>query len=316
MNEDNPFAVQFDCPSNDFTTNPSNTQYLERYEKDSLSKGMNAEQYRKEFRLQDYDDWGTPFWEVKQHETKWKQRYGKYISQKDGATIYESASGIGLNLYMTVEILQEQGFTNLQVYGNEYVAESVHRSDDIWDHIAPPNSSKGKFCAADSTDLTFVPDNSFDLVYTGYITPNHDPLKLGKGFWPSHNIMKDMCSSGHRRDVERRETFQRLQEDWYATWVNELIRIAKPGAPIGIEQVSKPYCWNPNDFGGVWEHWWKRAINTYGWDVDPISVQIQYDTLFGERRYHVLLVKNEERPSPVGETEVGAEGAATHRMRK
>ncbi len=43
--------------------------------------------------------------------------------------IYESAMGSGLNLLMTVEILQkEYGIKGLTVYGSDYIAESVGRA--------------------------------------------------------------------------------------------------------------------------------------------------------------------------------------------
>jgi hypothetical protein len=32
------------------------------------------------------------------------------------------------------------------------------------------------------------------------------------------------------------------QTDWYGKWVGEMARIAKPGVPVIIEQVSLPYC--------------------------------------------------------------------------
>ena len=32
------------------------------------------------------------------------------------------------------------------------------------------------------------------------------------------------------------------QRDWYGKWVAEMARIAKPGVPVIIEQVSVPYC--------------------------------------------------------------------------
>jgi hypothetical protein len=35
---------------------------------------------------------------------------------------------------------------------------------------------------------------------------------------------------------------QEAQNDWYGQWIAEMARIAKPGVPVIIEQVSSPYC--------------------------------------------------------------------------
>jgi len=100
----------------------------------------------------------------------WKStRFPKNL--KDGDTIYESACGIGLNLIMTLEILQEvKGVNNLIVYGNEYIESSANTSNKLLEALLPQlNATKGSICPADSTDLGFIPSNSFDLVFTGYI---------------------------------------------------------------------------------------------------------------------------------------------------
>ena len=91
--------------------------------------------------------------------------------------MYESACGIGLNLYSNLEILQEDsGITNITIYGNEYIKESVDDGNLMLDALleaqeldgAPPNH-KGMICHGDSTDLEHVPANAFDIVFTGYI---------------------------------------------------------------------------------------------------------------------------------------------------
>jgi hypothetical protein len=71
---------------------------------------------------------------------------------------------------MTLEILQDvKGIENLFVYGNEYLEVSAEKANAVLDHLAPAHGRKGVICTADSTDLGFIPADSFDLVYTGYL---------------------------------------------------------------------------------------------------------------------------------------------------
>lgn len=89
----------------------------------------------------------------------------------EGDLIYESACGIGLNLYMTMEIINEiKGLESLVLYGNEYLDPSTVKANAFLDYAAPFSSKKGTICTADSTHLDYVPSNMFDLVFTGYIT--------------------------------------------------------------------------------------------------------------------------------------------------
>jgi len=71
-----------------------------------------------------------------------------------------------------------------------------------------------------------------------------------------------------------------------------MIRIAKPGAPVIIEQVSYPFCKAKFDWGGVNQKFWTDyAIEQYGWDVDRNSMEFEDDRLF-RKRYHVFMRKN------------------------
>lgn len=70
-----------------------------------------------------------------------------------------------------------------------------------------------------------------------------------------------------------------------------MVRIAKPGAPVIIEQVSKPYCSNIDDWGGVSPKFWIMGTRIYDWDVDPTSIDMATDKVFGGR-YHVFMRKN------------------------
>lgn len=89
---------------------------------------------------------------------------------------------------------------------------------------------------------------------------------------------------------------QERQNDWFGEWVAEMARIAKPGVPVIVEQVSAQYCEAAYDWGGVSRQWWQdtAANNTYGWNVDPESIVIEDDTIF-RGRYHVFMMKNGKR---------------------
>ena len=85
---------------------------------------------------------------------------------------------------------------------------------------------------------------------------------------------------------------QQRQEDWFASWISELIRIVKPGGAVIIEQVAWPKCIQPNDWGGVEKKWWKGAISKYGWDI--LEESLHFEDMFKETtddRYHVSMQK-------------------------
>jgi len=141
----------------------------ESYVKETEQITNNMTEFLQQFRENKFDDWGKTYQEVKAGMYHFKSTYYPPYLQ-DGSTIYESACGIGLNLYMTLEILQEtHGIENLFVYGNELLEVSADKANAVMDHIAPAMARKGIICPADSSHLEFVPANSFDLVYTGYI---------------------------------------------------------------------------------------------------------------------------------------------------
>ena len=122
------------------------------------------------FRDTMYDDWHQTYTHMKAGMTAWKQRaIVPYI--KSGDKIYESAMGMGLNAFMTLEILlEEKGpLAGLEIHGNEYLSSSTQRANAFLDHVLPPNVKKGNVCVGDSTNIAHVPSNSFDLVFTGYV---------------------------------------------------------------------------------------------------------------------------------------------------
>jgi len=82
---------------------------------------------------------------------------------------------------------------------------------------------------------------------------------------------------------------QRAQEDWYAKWVSELVRIVKPGRPVLIENVGFPFCVDFEDYGGVSKEWWKLAVSKYEWDIDVDSILIKDNS---DGRYDVSMRRN------------------------
>ena len=214
-------------------------EHYSAYETES-SRISNISTYMDTFRDLQYDDWGHTYNEVKQIMFPWKSRY--FSELKSGDIIYESACGIGMNLFMTLEILYEVlGITNITIYGNDYVPESVQVALAIYSdsNVLLPKSfgGLGSICTADSKHLEFVPSNTFDLVYTGYISPLLDPLHLNHSTTDEKFVQYNAYCE--QKDALS-QVAQELQNDWYGAWVGEMIRIAKPGAPIIVEQASSP----------------------------------------------------------------------------
>ena len=308
--DNNKGVLTYECPSSAKMADSVGVSHFEQaYIKSKSQKELNSNmtQFLKTFRTDKFDDWGYTYERYKAHMQPWKQKY--YAPNlKSGQSIYESACGIGLNLYMTLEILQDAGITNLVVYGNEYIPVSADKANYIFDHAAPAASKKGMLCAGDSTDLSFVPSNAFDLVFTGYPSPLLDPLGFETGDVDDDYLeYKRLCEASKKKDADWKDIkllvlAQEKQENFYGKWVAEMVRISKPGAVVIVEQVGYPYCdiaqvgypyWDERytDSGGVDQDWWISGIEKYGWDVDPSSVETGEDNLFGAR-YHVFLRKN------------------------
>mmetsp|Transcript_10952 Transcript_10952/g.15670 ORF Transcript_10952/g.15670 Transcript_10952/m.15670 type:complete len:357 (-) Transcript_10952:50-1120(-) len=280
---------------------PTHVKQAENFDQDSFNEAYNEEtkkltsnvtKFLETFRTEGFDNWGHTYEDVKKGMHKWKAtKFPPNI--KSGETIFESACGIGLNLYMTLEILAESGITNLQVFGNEYLPLSANKANVVFEHAPPSKAKLGKICAADSTDLSFVPSDSFHLVYTGYISPLLDPIDFNTGdVDENYSKYEHLCEMKNDTVSQKVvELAQEKQNTFYGKWVAEMVRIAKPGAAIIIEQVSFPYCEEYWDWGGVNTEWWLPAIDMYGWDIDPNSIEMETDTIF-KHRYHVFLRKN------------------------
>jgi hypothetical protein len=154
---------------------------------------------------------------------------------KDGDSIYESACGIGLNLYLTLEILHEvNGIKSLKVYGSEIVEASAAYANFLFDEAPPFHSKKGTICVGDSTNLSFVPSGFFDMAYTGYLSPLMDVLDLGKDMAGSRQYLWDLYQTRDSDWKARKllEIAQQKQNDWHALWVSELVRIAKVSSSV------------------------------------------------------------------------------------
>ena len=129
----------------------------------------NVTEWLQTFREENFDNWGHSYEYIKEQMRPFKAKYFP-SNIKNGGSIYESACGVGLNLYMTLEILKEEkDIESLWVFGNEYVPASVDKARLLFDEAPPANAKRGLICSGDSTNLDFVPSNAFDLVYTGYI---------------------------------------------------------------------------------------------------------------------------------------------------
>lgn len=288
--------VPFECPlgigvADNYDSEIFTTAYEQATKPIAITN--NLTHFLETFRTEVFDNWGHSYEQVKAGMYHWKSNmFAPEINEGD--SIYESACGIGLNIFMTLEILKEvKNIDTLYVYGNEYLKVSADRANLLFDHVAPNNAKKGKICVGDSTHLFFVPSNAFDLVYTGYIFPIIDPLHFNLTSEANDKKYAELCEAEDWQSKKLSEMAQGIQNDFYGKWVAEMVRIAKPGKAIIVEQVSLPLCNAYFDWGGVHPHWWKPAIDSYGWDVDPTSLTMENDTIF-KQRYHVFLRKNRD----------------------
>lgn len=269
----------FTCPAvqSTNTTYDGGEDFEDVYAKISRNITTSKKEFLETFRETPYDGWSATYTATKAIIVSFKSKY--FVPNlKPGMKIYESAFGIGLNLFMTLEVLQE--FTNtlgITVYGNEYVPESVEKANFILgEGVIPLGNQKGVLCAGDSMNLSHVPSNSFDLVYTGYITPHQNTLDIDEDDDDKWDQICDGASK-HQWMAEKLKTIStQRQEDWYGKWVGEMARIAKPGAPVIVEEVSQPFCVVKTDWDGVSRSFWHDAAkkNTYDWNIDPESIEM------------------------------------------
>jgi hypothetical protein len=282
-----------DLPSHHiFYTNTS--QVIQRITNDFTS-------YRDEFPTLEYRDWGVTYDAVKEGVRTWKkERFAAHLA--NGDSIFESGCGVGLNLLMTLEILQEEDIRDIHLYGSTF--GEANAANFLLDGVLTKkeevgSGKRGIICSASSSDLLYVPDNTFDLVFTGHVSSQPDPWSIGQNETIVLAHRDELCKGRKTGSDWKADTLlqvaQHEQDLWYALWLQNMVRIAKPGAAIIIEQVSDAYCSNGLDTlgGGVRREFWPRAIEEYDMDVDLSTVEFESDALFPKlRRYNVFMRKN------------------------
>jgi len=123
-------------------------------------------------------------------------------------------------------------------------------------------------------------------------SPILDPIKVGyNSTEKNYKVYESLCKQTDWKSKKLNQLGQMMQEDFYGKWVGEMVRIAKPGKAVIVEQVSVPFCDNYYDWGGVAREWWAPAVKKYNWDVDPDSFVMEKDLIF-RNRYHVFMRKN------------------------
>ena len=167
----NNHRLHFACPTKTVRDQPQNYHefFEDHYENAAKALPTNMTEFLIKLGTIQFDGWKGTYEHIKATMYPWKvQQFVPHL--QDGDSIYESAAGIGLNLYLTLEILyQVKGVTNIRVYGNDYYATSVDKANQIFDEIPPAKAKRGVLCPADSVNLFFVPSNAFDLTFTGFI---------------------------------------------------------------------------------------------------------------------------------------------------
>uniref|UniRef100_A0A7S4IDD9 Methyltransferase domain-containing protein n=1 Tax=Odontella aurita TaxID=265563 RepID=A0A7S4IDD9_9STRA len=294
----------YQCPSTEMKTAENDIAgYYNYYDKDNERHLKNSvednEYYTVGFRDVKFGGRVQTYTQQKKKATKYKAKaYGDNLLSGD--LIYEGACGEGFNLLLTIEILKEQrGIENLTAFGSDYLAASAEVASKLFSTQANAQDwiRTGQFCQGDSTQLDFVPSDTFDLAFT-YVDPLIDPLRRHDNNVPFANRMemsKELCDSDDEADHDVLDKEQEAQEDWHASWVEELIRIVKPGKVIIIEDVDSHICDDTSDWGGVPIEWWEDAVSKYNWDVVPDSIEIVEGTWY-HNRYNVLMRKNSPLP--------------------
>jgi hypothetical protein len=274
------------------------------------------------------DEWSRTYQQAREDLYDWKkQEFAPHL--KNGSSIFESSCNIGRNLALTLDIVQEVSglVSNIIVYGSDPALDSAVVAQVLFRETNLFNGQLGRICPrVDSTNLSKIPSDAFDLVYTSYISPIKDPLKFGGDHSPSSTTAQvmdqaveqrysvlcgnaakynnaDNVSSSNNDDIEKDhipqqrahndvEKMQRIQEDWYGGWVSEMVRIARPGAPVLVEEVTLPLCKDFDGHGGVSREFWEQAIDKYSWNIEMGSMRFVDSR---EARYHVVMRKK-ERP--------------------
>ena len=271
-------------------------EYIEA-DKTKLTASGELAESTEDYRNQGYDGFSKNFAQAKENIYDYVQEYFVPALRNGGGSIYESACGTAANLLMTLEIIAESGVKDVTVYGSEYVADSVTIARQMIEAHMPESFHMGSICQADSTNLEHVPSNSMDVTFTGYIDPLVDPLNIhsDEDISDAIDVSIARCKSTDEADHEIAEKEQKAQEQWFARWVTEMIRITKPGGSVIVEDVAKPICQIYRDWGGVSQAWWPKAVSDYGWDIDIDSITFgpaaRSPVKYKGRRYNVAMRK-------------------------
>lgn len=265
--------------------------------------------FRDTFRNAEYQNWGRSYTQIQESIRPWVvERYLPHL--KTGDSLFESGCGIGLNLLMTLEILQDNDVRDLHLYGSTF-APAVYANrvvEGILSEVETVGGGKpGSICSAHALDLGFVPRSSFDLVFSGHVVPeldawveprSEDTEQTTRDDYGTAILKREQVCAARDSDWKSAalvRVAQEKQNQWYGKWVNEMVRIAKPGAPVILQNVLNSYCSAPeaDPLGaGVPASFWLQGAEEYGWDVDPESIAVASDALFPNRqRYHVFMKK-------------------------
>ena len=315
-------VVQYSCPIP--LTTPSKDdvdmgRYIRQSDKHNLNEKTVTELWDWVTQDTDVDDWHLTYEEQRDRHYNftvreivphivrtWSNGNNKSSKEEDGGEdekihIYESACGVGRNLVITLDIIHEvlhhKNDDNddtkkiitpkIVVHGNDYAIDSANAARTIFETLQPYGSQVGTICGGvDSTNLSHIPSNSYDIVLTGYVAPIHNPLNLGiNDKWMNKfkyrqqqyvhlcNVAENTNGKYSDDQVQEARTNVRkmttIQEEWFAKWIKEMIRIAKPGSPIFVEEVPFAKCNATNDNGGVnYDFWYKSS----SWNNDDVEV--------------------------------------------
>ena len=264
-----------------------------------------------------YEPWTKTYDQVKAKIIDWKaKQYLPYIH--DGDSILEiGCSGNGMNMYITLEILKKNGkLSTLQVYDNCPTKKAtIATSSLLKNHpeVLPKQQQvmTNTICTGNPLDMSnYVPSNIFDFVFTGTVdlswvmNNNHDGVY--SELVENKNEKEDILCSENMIKVEE---LQDLTNDIYYKWLQEMVRVTRPGGRIVIENVSPPLCSttttttkrsNNNDSrsstnGGVSQSWWYETIqsNEFSDSIDRDSLVFGNSQIFKDD-YHVAMVKKSE----------------------